>query len=58
MAKKLGHNYSRDPYPWDVNETLASPASWTCCDMNLPSTFIICPICEKEREVVQTVWED
>ncbi len=51
MAKKIGHNYTRDPYPWDGAETLAGSAAWTCCDMNLPSTFITCPICGKERDV-------
>lgn len=51
MVKKAGHDYNRDPYPWDGAETLASAASWTCCDMNLPSTFITCPICDKERDL-------
>jgi hypothetical protein len=49
MSKKIGHNYDRDPYPWDGAEKLANSAEWTCCDMNLPSTFYICPICEKDR---------
>jgi hypothetical protein len=49
MAKKIGHNYSRDPYPWDEAKGQASSASWTCCDMNLPATFYLCPICDKER---------
>ena len=52
MAKKAGHNYSRDPYPWDETKDPASAASWTCCDMNLPATFYLCPICDKEREKV------
>jgi len=51
MTKKIGHNYTRDPYPWDGAETLAGSASWTCCDMNLPATYLTCPICEKERDV-------
>lgn len=51
MAKKIGHNYNRDPYPWDGAEILASSAPWTCCNMNLPSTFFTCPICDKERVV-------
>lgn len=58
MAGKCGHNYSRDPYPWDGKETLANSSSWTCCDMNLPSTYIFCPMCEKEREEVPTGCED
>jgi hypothetical protein len=49
MSKKIGHNYSRDPYPWDDAEKRASSAQWTCCDMKLPATFFICPICEAER---------
>jgi hypothetical protein len=51
MSNKIGHNYSRDPYPWDGAEKLAHSANWTCCDMKLPPTFLICPICEKERDV-------
>ena len=51
MAKITGHSYTRDPYPWDGAETLAGAAAWTCCDMNLPSTFITCPMCDKERDV-------
>jgi hypothetical protein len=50
MAKKIGHNYERDPYPWDVAKNSKMPEEWTCCDMKLPATFYICPICEKERE--------
>ena len=50
MLKKIGHNYTRDPYPWDGAEKLAGAAGWTCCDMNLPSTFYICPICEQDRK--------
>jgi hypothetical protein len=49
MSKKIGHNYERDPYPWDSANKLASSSEWTCCDMKLPATFYICPICEKER---------
>ena len=51
MPKKIGHNYERDPYPWDGAEKLAGSAKWTCCDMELPSTFYLCPICGKEREL-------
>jgi hypothetical protein len=51
MSKKIGHNYERDPYPWDGAEKLASSAKWTCCDMNHPSTYFICPICEKGRDL-------
>jgi hypothetical protein len=51
MPKKIGHNHSRDPYPWDEVKTGASSATWTCCDMNLPSTFYLCPICDKERDM-------
>jgi len=51
MSKKIGHNYERDPYPWDGAEKFASSSEWTCCDMNLPSAFFICPICEKERDL-------
>ena len=51
MSKKIGHNYERDPYPWDGAEKLASSEEWTCCDMKLPSTFYICPICGKERDL-------
>jgi hypothetical protein len=52
MAKKTGHNYSRDPYPWDEAKTSSNSASWACCDMNLPSTFYLCPICDKERGLI------
>jgi len=51
MYKKIGHNYERDPYPWDGAEKLAGSAEWTCCDMKLPTTFYICPICEKDRKL-------
>jgi hypothetical protein len=51
MSKKIGHNYTRDPYPWDGAEKLASSAEWTCCTMPLPSTYFICPICEKDRKL-------
>jgi hypothetical protein len=49
MAKKIGHDYNRDPYPWDESEKRA--VHWSCCEMNLPKTFYICPICEREREL-------
>jgi hypothetical protein len=51
MATKIGHDYNRDPYPWDGAETLSRSAAWTCCEMNLPATYITCPICGKEREM-------
>lgn len=51
MAGKIGHNYSRDPYPWDGAETLKRSSDWECCDMKLPSTFHVCPICGKERQL-------
>jgi hypothetical protein len=51
MSKKIGHNFSRDPYPWDDAERSVISANWTCCDMNLPVTFFICPMCEKERDL-------
>jgi len=51
MVRKLGHNQTRDPYPWDGAETLSNAAAWTCCDMNLPATFLRCPICDRERDV-------
>jgi hypothetical protein len=51
MSKKIGHNYSRDPYPWDDTGKSANSKEWTCCDMKLPVTFFICPMCEKERDV-------
>ena len=49
MSKKIGHNYERDPYPWDAAKNRTGSAEWTCCGMSLPATFYICPICEKER---------
>ena len=51
MSKKIGHNYSRDPYPWDEANMPAKSTEWSCCDMKLPATFFICPMCEKEREL-------
>jgi len=51
MSKKIGHNHARDPYPWDAAEKLAGSAKWSCCDMNLPSTYYNCPICDKERDL-------
>lgn len=51
MAKKIGHNYERDPYPWDSPKVNKRSAEWRCCEMNLPATFYICPICEVEREL-------
>jgi len=53
MSNKIGYNGSRDPYPWDGAEKLTRSSDWSCCDMKLPSTFYICPLCEKERK-----WED
>jgi hypothetical protein len=52
MAKKIGHNHERDPYPWDSAHKSKNSSEWSCCDMDLPATFYICPICEKEREFV------
>lgn len=49
MSKKIGHNPVRDPYPWDDANKIAKDTTWTCCDMRLPSTYNICPICEKRR---------
>jgi hypothetical protein len=51
MSQKIGHNYSRDPYPWDDSERSAISTNWTCCAMILPKTFFICPMCEKERDL-------
>jgi hypothetical protein len=51
MSKKIGHDYSRDPYPWDETKKHASSAKWTCCNMNLPSTYYTCPICETDRKL-------
>jgi hypothetical protein len=51
MSKKIGHNPVRDPYPWDGAKKLAGSGEWTCCDMTLPATYCICPICEKERKI-------
>lgn len=53
MAKKIGHNYERDPYPWDTASKDKGSREWTCCEMSLPATFYICPICEKEREYIE-----
>lgn len=50
MSKKIGHDYNRDPYPWDSAENLTKPAEWSCCDMRLSSKFSSCPICGKERK--------
>lgn len=49
MTKKIGHNYERDPYPWDGAETLSHSASWTCCGMSLPATYYTCPVCDRAR---------
>ena len=51
MPKKIGHNYERDPYPWDGAEKLNCSAEWTCCGMKLPATYYLCPICDKERDL-------
>jgi hypothetical protein len=51
MSKKIGHNFSRDPYPWDDSEKPTISVNWTCCDMKLPVTFYICPMCGKERDL-------
>ena len=53
MGKKTGHIHSIEPYPWDEAKNRASSALWICCDMNLSSSFYVCPICEKERIVNQ-----
>jgi hypothetical protein len=50
MPHKIGYNAIRDPYPWDGAEVLANAAAWTCCDMNLPATYSLCPMCEKRRD--------
>jgi hypothetical protein len=50
MPHKIGYNATRDPYPWDGAEVLASAAAWTCCGMNLPATYSLCPMCEKKRD--------
>jgi hypothetical protein len=47
---KIGYNAIRDPYPWDGAEVLANAAAWTCCGMNLPATYSLCPMCEKRRD--------
>ena len=52
MAKKIGHNHSQDPYPWDEAKNSASSTSWTCCDMKLPATFYLCPICDNKRDMI------
>lgn len=54
MSNKIGHDYNRDPYPWDGAEKLASSAEWTCCGTQVPATFFICPICGKERDLDDT----
>ncbi len=54
MSKMIGHNTIRDPYPWDGAEVLANAASWRCCGMNLPATYYLCPICDKQRDLEQS----
>jgi len=58
MTIKIGHNYSQDPYPWDEARNSAISGSWTCCDMKLPATFYLCPICDKERDMITPVEEN
>lgn len=53
MPKKIGHDYNRDPYPWDSSEKPASTGEWMCCGMKLPSTFNVCPICEKNKKLAE-----
>jgi len=50
MPHKIGFNAIRDPYPWDGAEVLANAAAWSCCGMNLPATYCLCPVCEKRRD--------
>lgn len=50
MPQRIGFNVSRDPYPWNGAEVLAKTAAWTCCGMNLPATYSLCPMCEKNRD--------
>lgn len=49
MPHKIGYNAIKDPYPWDGAEVLSNAAAWTCCGMNLPATYSLCPMCEKRR---------
>lgn len=51
MTRKIGQHHHKDPYPWDGAEKLSFSAEWTCCGMKLPSTYFICPMCEKERDL-------
>jgi hypothetical protein len=51
MSKKIGHDYNRDPYPWDGAEKLDGSADWTCCNLRLPSTYFICPLCGNDRKL-------
>jgi hypothetical protein len=50
MSKKIGFNPVRDPYPWDNADLVVNSATWSCCGMNLPATYHLCPMCEKERD--------
>ena len=50
MSHKIGFNAVRDPYPWDGAEVLSNAAAWNCCGMNLPATYSLCPVCEKQRD--------
>ena len=55
MSKKIGHNPVRDPYPWDASQKSGKSSGWECCDMKLPATYDVCPICEKRRGDVDIV---
>jgi len=51
MANKIGYDHNCNSFPHEEMEFLARKTSWTCCNMTLPSSFYLCPICGLEQDM-------
>jgi len=51
MAYRAGHDLVRSAYHCEDIEVLSYPTSWRCCNMVLPTSFFLCPICGREQDM-------
>lgn len=51
MAYRAGHDLVRSSYHYEDIERLSHPTSWLCCNMVLPTSFFLCPICGREQDM-------
>ncbi|NVN90113.1 MAG: hypothetical protein HXX11_05860 [Desulfuromonadales bacterium] len=49
MAYSIGYDHMSSSYPHEEMDFLPRITTWTCCNMVLPTSFYLCPICGLEQ---------